>query len=101
MFPIAFSIVRAQIPRNKIAIGQGIITSMFAGGAVIGLSLGGYIIQQYGWQATFFTIIPISVALLFTIWHFIHVDQSTWTKSTQVQQQSLTQLPKRDSLFAR
>jgi MFS family permease len=46
MFPIAFSIVRAQFPREKIAIGQGIITSMFADGAVIGLTIGGFIIQD-------------------------------------------------------
>jgi MFS family permease len=39
MFPITFSIVRDQFPREKMAIGQGIITSMFAGGAVIGLSI--------------------------------------------------------------
>ena len=30
MFPIAFGIVREQFPRQKIAIGQGIISSMFA-----------------------------------------------------------------------
>ena len=35
MFPIAFSIVRDQFPREKMAIGQGIIISMFAAGAVI------------------------------------------------------------------
>ncbi|MFL6506958.1 MAG: MFS transporter, partial [Nitrososphaeraceae archaeon] len=37
MFPIAFGIVRDKFPREKISIGQGIITSMFASGAVIGL----------------------------------------------------------------
>jgi len=74
MFPIAFSIIRDQFPREKMAIGQGIITSMFAGGAVIGLSIGGFIIQHYGWQATFFTIIPIVIALFFASWRFIHLD---------------------------
>ena len=74
MFPIAFSIIRDQFPREKMAIGQGIITSMFAGGAVIGLSIGGFIIQHYGWQATFFTIIPIVIVLFFTSWRFIHLD---------------------------
>lgn len=54
MFPIAFSIIRDQFPREKIAIGQGIITSMFASGSVIGLAVGGPIIQQYGWQTTSF-----------------------------------------------
>jgi MFS family permease len=75
MFPIAFSIVRAQFPREKMAIGQGIITSMYGGGAVIGLSVGGTIIQHYSWHATFFTIIPIAISLLFIIWRFIHVDR--------------------------
>lgn len=74
MFPITFSIVRDQFPREKMAIGQGIITSMFAGGAVIGLSIGGFIIQHYGWQFTFFTIIPIVIALFFVVWRYLHVD---------------------------
>jgi MFS family permease len=75
MFPIAFSFVRAQFPREKIAIGQGIITSMYGGGAVIGLSIGGTIIQHYSWHATFFTIIPIAIVLLFLIRRFIPADK--------------------------
>lgn len=73
MFPIAFSIIRDQFPRNKISIGQGVITSMFASGAVIGLTVGGLIVENYGWQSTFFTIIPISIALLLTIWRLINI----------------------------
>ncbi|MDE1768977.1 MAG: MFS transporter [Thaumarchaeota archaeon] len=74
MFPIAFGIIRELFPRNKLAIGQGIITSMFATGAVIGLVAGGHIIQNFGWKATFFSMIPISVALLVIITRFIHVE---------------------------
>ncbi len=37
MFPIAFGIIREQFPPAKMAIGQGIITSMFGAGSVIGL----------------------------------------------------------------
>src|SRR5918911_3190272 len=59
MFPIAFSIVRDQFPIEKISIGQGVITSMFASGAVIGLSIGGIIVQHFGWRMTFLTLIPI------------------------------------------
>src|SRR5918996_310681 len=86
MFPIAFSIVRAQFPREKMAIGQGIITSMYGGGAVIGLSIGGIIIQHYSWHATFFTLIPIAIALLFIIWRFIHVDKEGLESSRKEQQ---------------
>jgi MFS family permease len=87
MFPIAFSIVRAQFPREKMAIGQGIITSMYGGGAVIGLSIGGTIIQHYSWHATFFTIIPIAIALLFIIWRFIHVDKEGVGQTRKQQQE--------------
>jgi MFS family permease len=89
LFPIAFSIIRDQFPREKMAIGQGIITSMFAGGAVIGLSIGGFIIQHYGWQATFFTIIPIVIALFFIVWRFIHLD-SIHSPAEEEQQQEST-----------
>ena len=74
MFPIAFGIIRDQFPRQKISIGQGIITSMFASGAIIGLLVGGIIVQNYGWRTTFYTIIPISIALLMIIQRFIHVN---------------------------
>src|SRR5579863_8583091 len=75
MFPIAFGMIREQFPIKKLAIGQGIITSMFAGGAVIGLVAGGHLIQNYGWQSTFFSIIPIAIGLIVVIKRFIHVDE--------------------------
>ncbi len=74
MFPISFGMIREQFPIKKLAIGQGIISSMFAGGAVIGLVAGGHLIQNYGWQSTFFSIIPIVLALLVIIKWFIRVD---------------------------
>jgi MFS family permease len=83
MFPIAFGIVRDQFPREKISIGQGIITSMFASGAVIGLLVGGFIIQNYGWQTTFFTIIPIAISLLFIIRRYINVDEQSYSYQQQ------------------
>lgn len=83
MFPIAFGIVREQFPRDKISIGQGIITSMFASGAVIGLLVGGVIIENYGWQTTFFTIIPVAISLLFIIRRYISVDEQSYTSHPQ------------------
>ena len=96
MFPIAFSIVRAQFPRQKMAIGQGIITSMYGGGAVIGLLVGGIIIQHYSWHSTFFTLIPIAIALLFVIWRFIHVDEGV--EQTRKQQQEQEQQRETDPI---
>jgi MFS family permease len=73
MFPIAFGIIRDQFPREKISMAQGAITSMFAAGSVIGLSVGGIIIEHFGWRMTFFTIIPISLIILFTIRKYVNV----------------------------
>lgn len=67
MFPIAFGIIRDQFPPSKIAIGVGIFSSMFAAGSVVGMAIGGTIIKNFGWQATFFTIIPIAILLWFII----------------------------------
>ena len=70
MFVIAFSIIRDQFPRDKISIGQGIISSMFASGAVLGLLMGGFIVSNFGWRATFLSAVPITIVLFITIWRF-------------------------------
>jgi MFS family permease len=71
MFPIAFGIIRDQLPKHKLAIGVGIFSSMFAAGSVVGLAVGGTIIQDFGWHATFLSIIPVAIILLVIIYKFI------------------------------
>jgi MFS family permease len=61
IFPIAVSIVRNQSPEKRLAFNQGIITSMFASGAVIGLAAGGTVIHYFGRRATFFSILPVVI----------------------------------------
>lgn len=63
MFPIAFGIIRDQLPMDKLAIGVGVFSSMFAAGSVVGLAVGGNVIQIFGWHATFLTIIPFAISL--------------------------------------
>ncbi len=73
MFPIAFGIIREILPEKKLAIGQTIFSSTFSGGAVVGLMVGATIIQNFGWQATFFSIFPIAVILGLIIRRIVHV----------------------------
>jgi MFS family permease len=77
MFPIAFSIIRDQFPRERISITTGIITSMFAAGSVIGLSVGALIVHEFGWKMTFFTIIPIAILLLWMIRSYVGVSETS------------------------
>ena len=72
MFPIAFGIIRDQFPKRNLAIAVGVFTSMSAAGSVVGLVLGASIIENFGWSATFFSILPFAVGLWFIIMHYIH-----------------------------
>jgi MFS family permease len=71
MFPIAFGIIRDQLPKDKLSVGVGIFSSMFAAGSVVGLGLGASIIENFGWRATFFSIVPVAIGLWFVIRRFI------------------------------
>lgn len=82
MFPIAFGIIRDTLPEKKLAIGQTIFGSTFSGGAVLGIVIGATIIQNFGWQATFFSIFPVAVALWFVIWKFVRLAENNNIQAT-------------------
>ncbi len=75
VFPIAFTIIREKFPENKLSIAQGILTSLFAVGGVIGLSLGATTIEYFGWRSTFISISPLALILTLTIMRIIHVKE--------------------------
>ena len=106
MFPIAFSIIRDQFPRERISITTGIITSMFAAGSVIGLSVGALIIHEFGWKMTFFTIIPISIVLLLMIRKYIHfsdsnnLEENTENQNTKLRNNSTDNIPKKNQTIS-
>lgn len=77
MFPIAFGIIRDQFPREKLAIGVGVFSSMFAAGSVVGLALGANIIENFGWRTTFFSIIFVAIGLWFIIRRYIEDNQDS------------------------
>ena len=87
MFPIAFSIIREQFPKSRLAIGQGVITSMFASGSILGLLIGATIAEYSGWRITFLSILPVAVLLPIVVWKFarigeVHSDWMTMTTTT-------------------
>ena len=65
MFPLAFAMIPEVVPAPKVGTSQGIISAMFGGGAAFGLVGGGYVTQQFGWQVTFHTVIPVAAILIF------------------------------------
>ncbi|MGB6464388.1 MAG: MFS transporter [Nitrosotalea sp.] len=84
MFPIAFGIVRDIFPIQKLGMAQGIFTSTFFGGSVIGLIAGAKIISDYGWHATFFSVFPIAITLAFIMKKFIKVKKTEQEDKTGI-----------------
>ncbi|HUI00377.1 MAG TPA: MFS transporter [Nitrososphaerales archaeon] len=65
--PLALAIIAETFPRERIAAAQGIISATFAVGAAIGLVLGAYIVEDWGWQWAFHTALIASVALFLVV----------------------------------
>ncbi len=63
LFPIAFSLLYEQLPREKLALAQGIVSSTFSAGAAVGLVGGAVITQDLGWQYAYHTAIPLAFTL--------------------------------------
>ena len=84
MFPIAFSVIREQFPKSRLAIGQGVITSMFASGSILGLLIGATIAEYSGWRTTFLSIVPVAILLPIVVWKFARIGEthSDWTTTT-------------------
>jgi EmrB/QacA subfamily drug resistance transporter len=58
MFPLAFSIIRDEFPVERVAVAQGVISAMFGVGTAVGFVLGGFVIDKWGWQWTYHTVVP-------------------------------------------
>ena len=71
IFPLAFSLVREQFPRELVPRAQGLLSAMFGAGLALGLPLGAFIANSYGWQTNYHLATPfvigLSVLLYFTV----------------------------------
>jgi len=61
--PLALAIIAETFPRERIAAAQGIISATFAVGAALGLVIGAYIVEDFGWQWAFHSALVASVLL--------------------------------------
>jgi len=77
IFPLAFSLVREEFPREMVPRAQGILSAMFGAGAAFGLPIGALIANSYGWQANYHVALPFMAVL--TILIFFMVRESSVT----------------------
>ncbi len=81
MFPVAFALLNDQVPKEELALAQGIVSSTFTAGAALGLVLGAFITQYYTWQWAYHSAIPVAFTLLILAAWFLK-DNSKRSKET-------------------
>ena len=59
--PLALAIIADVFPNERIATAQGVISATFAIGAAIGLVVGAYIVEDFGWQWAFHLAFVLSI----------------------------------------
>ena len=69
--PLALAIIAETFPQERIATAQGVVSATFAIGAALGLIIGAYIVQNFGWQWAFHSAFFLSVVLFVVIARFL------------------------------
>ncbi len=77
IFPLAFSLVREEFPREMVPRAQGILSAMFGAGAAFGLPLGALVANSYGWQANYHIALPFIVVLTVLIYFAVRESSIT------------------------
>jgi EmrB/QacA subfamily drug resistance transporter len=68
MFPVAFALLNDQVPKERLALAQGILSATFSAGAALGLVLGSWIIDNLDWEWSFHSAIPVAILLSILSW---------------------------------
>ena len=63
MLPVAFALLNDELPKSELPLAQGIISATFTVGASLGLVVGAWITQNYDWQWSYHSAIPIAFGL--------------------------------------
>jgi MFS family permease len=92
MFPLGFAMIPEVFPAHRVGQAQGLLSGMFATGAAAGLVGGGWIAQNYGWQLTYHTVIPIAV--------FMFVVAALYIRESKIRLQRKVDIPGITSLGA-
>ena len=62
------------MPKEKYALANGILASLYFSGSSIGLILGGSIVHFFDWRLTFFSLLPFLGILYFVTIKFLKVE---------------------------
>src|SRR5271154_171625 len=78
MFPLLISLIQEEFPKEMVPRSMAIIVAMFSVGAAIGLPIGSFISNSFGWQFTYHTAFPF--ILIIAVLMLINIRESRYTR---------------------
>ncbi len=67
LIPVGISIMRDELPREKVSSGIALMSATLGIGGALGLPLGGILFGQFGWQSVFWLSVVVGVAILVAV----------------------------------
>ena len=71
IFPLMISLVQEEFPRDMVPRALSIIMAMFGVGSAIGLPLGSFVSNSFGWQFCYHTALPFVIVVVALILYYI------------------------------
>lgn len=75
VFPLSYSIVASNFEKKNVGFAQGILSSMFAMGASVGIIMGAVIDYNLNWQWSYHFVTPFIFLLLILVYIYIPEDK--------------------------
>ncbi|NMM83259.1 MFS transporter [Rhodococcus sp. SRB_17] len=67
MIPVGISIMRDELPKEKVASATALMSATLGIGSALGLPLSGFIFEQFGWEAIFWLSAVVGVLLIVAV----------------------------------
>jgi len=70
-FPLAYALVRDNLPERESDVGIGILSAMYGAGMFLGVIFGSFMTELFSWRTTYLALIPATILLLLLTIKFI------------------------------
>ncbi len=75
VLPLAIALVTDVFSKGRVAFAQGVISGTVAIGTTLGLVLGAYVVEDFGWHYAFYTAFALSIMLFLLVARLLKKDE--------------------------
>jgi MFS family permease len=70
-FPLAYALVRDNLPERESDVGIGILSAMYGAGMFVGVIIGSFMTELFSWRTAYLALIPAALFLILLTIRFI------------------------------